>query len=509
LADALFRTGNRAEAERVAERTLGYATDADLVVDLHWTLAQCRIAAGSEAESFASLEQALDAPGIIPKHRARLLVLAARSYLAFSDVETADKKANEALASAEEAGDPWTTGWALHVLAGMATIRGDLVDALPLYDRALSVAETDPALTDLGLLLQLNKAITLLSLDRGDEALATAERARDLADQVGTAIRLAQAHCTLGQGLHALGRWDDALTEIAAVPDNLKPANEACCELSIAADISFHRNEPDVARRYLADAERHAERIGHFPITQFFRAKSLERQQAGALDEALAVLTAAFDMHADDLGGIEELFSEAIRLAVKIGAKTTAQTITTQAAALAEGSEIPHQQASALYCNGMVDRDASALLAAAQRYADAGWPLPRAKALEAAAGVLVEAEERTAARQAFEQAVEIYEFLGAEADLNRVQSEFRAYGIRRGPHSKHRRAVSGWDSLTDAELKVASFVEEGLSNPEIAARLMLSRRTVATHVSHILKKLNVTTRTDIARESARRAVATG
>jgi len=34
LADALFRTGNRAEAERVAERTLGYATDADLVVDL-------------------------------------------------------------------------------------------------------------------------------------------------------------------------------------------------------------------------------------------------------------------------------------------------------------------------------------------------------------------------------------------------------------------------------------------------------------------------------------------
>jgi DNA-binding NarL/FixJ family response regulator len=153
----------------------------------------------------------------------------------------------------------------------------------------------------------------------------------------------------------------------------------------------------------------------------------------------------------------------------------------------------------------MVDRDADVLLAAAQRYADSGRPLPRAKALEAAAECLVEADDRTAARQAFEQAVEVYEFLGAEADLNRVQSEFRAHGIRRGPHSAHRRAVSGWDSLTDAELKIASFVEEGLSNPEIAGRLMLSRRTVATHVSHILKKLNVTTRTDIARESALRA----
>jgi DNA-binding CsgD family transcriptional regulator len=176
---------------------------------------------------------------------------------------------------------------------------------------------------------------------------------------------------------------------------------------------------------------------------------------------------------------------------------------------LARGSQVPSRQANARYCRGLVDRDACVLLDAAERYAEAGRPLPRAKALEAAAECLVEADDRTAARHAFEQAVEIYEFLGAEADLNRVQAEFRGHGIRRGPHSKHRRAVSGWDSLTDAELKVAAFVEEGLSNPEIAGRLMLSRRTVATHVSHILKKLNVATRTDIARESALRAVAAG
>jgi DNA-binding NarL/FixJ family response regulator len=50
-------------------------------------------------------------------------------------------------------------------------------------------------------------------------------------------------------------------------------------------------------------------------------------------------------------------------------------------------------------------------------------------------------------------------------------------------------------------------VEEGLSNPEIAARLLLSRRTVATHVSHILKKLDVNSRTDIAREAALRTIA--
>jgi DNA-binding CsgD family transcriptional regulator len=509
LADALYRTGDRAAAEQAADRALVYATDPDLIVDLHWTLTQCRMRSGSAAESFTALKEALDAPGITAKHRARLFVLAARTYLYLGDPEAAGREANRALTSATEANDTWATGWALHVLAGLATVQGVLADALPLYDRALAVTETDPALYDLGMLLQINKAATLCNLDRWDEAIATAERARQLADRVGTSVRLAQAHNVLGQALYEMGRWDDALTEIVVVPEDLKEPPGACCELSIAAAIGFHRNEPDAARRHLSAAEPHMLRIGHRSIPQFELARSLERELAGAPNEALAILTAPFNGSPDDLGEIEDLFGDAVRLAVKVGNNATAQMVAGQAVALAKGSEIPHQQANALYCQGMVDRDAFVLLTAAQRYADAGRPLLRAKALEAAAERLIEADDKTKARQAFEQAVEVYEFLGAEADLNRVQSEFRAYGIRRGPHSKHRRAVSGWDSLTDAELKVAAFVEDGLSNPEIAARLMLSRRTVATHVSHILKKLNVTTRTDIARESALRAVATG
>jgi DNA-binding CsgD family transcriptional regulator len=508
LADALYRTGERTVAEQVATRALVHAADPDLVVDLHWTLAQCRMLGGKPEESFATLKQALAAPGISAKQRARLRVLAARTYLYFGKVEESGEEANSALASAAEAGDTWATGWALHVLAVKAAIRGDLAGALPLYDRGLAVTEMDPALTDLGLLLQVNKALTLVNLDLCDEALKTAEGAQQLADQVGTAMRQAQAHGALGQALYEIGRWDDALTELAVMPEDLKEPLAACCELSIAAEIAFHRNETTTARQFLANANAHRQQIGQLPIPPLLLAQSLDREEAGALDDALEILTTAVGGN-PDVGEFEDLLGDAIRLALKTGDKATARTIAGQAGTLAEGTEIPHRQASALYCRGMVDRDACVLLAAAQRYADAGRPLPQAKALEAAAECLVEADERPAARQAFERAVEVYEFLGAEADLNRVHSEFRAYGIRRGPHSKHRRAVSGWDSLTDAELKVAAFVEEGLSNPEIAARLMLSRRTVATHVSHILKKLNVASRTDIARESALRAVAAG
>jgi DNA-binding CsgD family transcriptional regulator len=504
LADALYRTGDRAAAVRVAERVLGHAADPDLVVDLHWTLAQCRMLAGSGAESLTTLDRALASPGLSAKHRARLLVLAARTYQFLGELEAADREAEGALASAQEVDDAWATGWALHVLALGALMRGDLADALPLYDRGLAVTETDSGLTDLGLLLQINKAATLFNLDLHDEALTTAERARQLADQVGTAMRLAQAHGMLGQLYFEVGRWDDALDELSAVPTDLKEPAAACDDLGISALISFHRNEPTAARAHLAAIEPHARRLGQRSLPSLILSRSLDREQAGDHASALDVLRAAFDGDLDDLGETEGLLGDCVRLAVGTGDEATAETLTGQAAKLAEQSPIPYRQANALYCRGMTDRDAASLMQAAQWYADASRPLPRAKALEAAAVCLVESEDRTGARLAFEQSMEVYESLGAEADLNRVQAEFRGYGIRRGPHSKHRRAQSGWESLTDAELKVAAFVEEGLSNPDIAARLMLSRRTVATHVSHILKKLEVATRTDIARESALR-----
>ena len=130
-----------------------------------------------------------------------------------------------------------------------------------------------------------------------------------------------------------------------------------------------------------------------------------------------------------------------------------------------------------------------------------------AKAFEAAAGNFVLADDRGQARAAFTRALEVYGSLGAAADVARLPATFRAHGIRRGPHAKHRQARTGWDSLTPTETKIAALVEEGLSNPEIAAKLFLSRRTVATHVSHILKKLDVNSRIDIAREAALRTIA--
>ena len=506
LADALYRTGDTATAEQVAGRALEHAVEPDLLVDLQWTLAQCRMLAGRSAESLATLDRALASPGISARHRARLLVLAARTHDLLGEAAKAGQVAASALAAAEEAGDTWAMGWALHVLTLVAAVQGRLADALPMLDRAVTVTQTDPTLTDLRLLLQINRSVMLGNLDRYEEALAAAGEARDLADRVGTAVRLAQAHSALGQLLFETGRWDDALTEVEILHENLRAPDVACMNHGIAAVISFHRGEPETARCHLADAVPHAELIGNRVFGSLVLARSLDREQDGALPEALAALTDAVNGNTEQLEEIEDLLADGVRLATQTGDLGTAQALAGHVAALAAGSEVPHREADALYCHGLLDRDPPRLLAAAERYDRAGRPLLRAKALEAAAGYFVDADDRSQARAAFTQAVEVYSALGAAGDVARLQATFRAHGIRRGPHAKHRRARSGWDSLTATEIKIAAFVEEGLSNPEIAAKLLLSRRTVATHVSHILKKLDVNSRTDIAREAALRTV---
>src|SRR5262249_61109579 len=85
-----------------------------------------------------------------------------------------------------------------------------------------------------------------------------------------------------------------------------------------------------------------------------------------------------------------------------------------------------------------------------------------------------------------------------------AMEEAIAYAAR--GRGERRRPTAGWASLTPTEVEVVRLVGQHLSNPEIAARMFVSRATVMTHLIHIFAKLGINTRSELASEAIRRGV---
>jgi len=73
---------------------------------------------------------------------------------------------------------------------------------------------------------------------------------------------------------------------------------------------------------------------------------------------------------------------------------------------------------------------------------------------------------------------------------------------RRG-RGEHAHATHGWASLTPVERQVVDLASQGLSNPDIARKLFISRNTVKVYLSHAYAKLGVANRTELARLATR------
>ena len=169
------------------------------------------------------------------------------------------------------------------------------------------------------------------------------------------------------------------------------------------------------------------------------------------------------------------------------------------------GRDAPALHRSARFAAGILDGDPGALLGVAAAYAAAGRPLLQSQAREHAADLLAAAGRTGEARIQLTAAQDGYARLDAAWDAARSDARLRAHGIRRGAHGPRRRPKSGWAALTETEAKVAALLAEGLSNPDIAARMFTSRRTVQYHVSNILAKLGLSSRVELAALVARRA----
>lgn len=145
---------------------------------------------------------------------------------------------------------------------------------------------------------------------------------------------------------------------------------------------------------------------------------------------------------------------------------------------------------------GVFDRDPHRLIAASQRYAD-WWS--RGSAAEDAAVAFDERGDDDDALEQLWRACAAYQRVGAEHDLDRVRARMRALGVRPRHWSCADRPSFGWASLTETERRVVDLVVEGLTNSQVAARLFLSRHTVAFHLRQVFRKLEITGRVQLTR----------
>jgi DNA-binding NarL/FixJ family response regulator len=186
------------------------------------------------------------------------------------------------------------------------------------------------------------------------------------------------------------------------------------------------------------------------------------------------------------------------RLAVSLGDLRRARRLAEEVAGMLGPQPVPSMRATAALCAALADGDPELMLEAERDYAAAGRPLYQAYAAENAAVLLARTGRPEQARTELATAAALYDGLEARADLARAEERLRREGVRRSGHSTRRRPKSGWEALTETERKIAALVAEGHSNPGIATRMFISRRTVQSHVSSILMKLDLTSRVELA-----------
>jgi DNA-binding CsgD family transcriptional regulator len=504
LARVLFWLGRDIRAAQVAASVVARTPDEILAARMRVQLMRSAVRRGQPQEALASV---LDPPaddGLPLLWRSRLGSWSAQLRSAAGERRAGARLAAAALDQATASGDALTIAYARHACA---ITRDAAVREANVSAALTALTGADPESLDLRMLLSSIHVIQLADLGKLAEAEAALAEVLPMADRAG-AFRAAAIAATAAGFCYKYGRWDEALVHLAGIEPEFLDTELLSPQHGRTALIALRRGDRATADAHLragvarlpqtaADPAR--------PVSPLTQALAAAAEADGDRPRAVALMAAWLtavpglrpgDRHDDDLPCL-------VRLALAAGDTGTARAAAAASAADVAVDGSPSRIAAAAFCRALLDGDADGLLSVAADYRAYGWLPDAAAALEDAADHLARSGAEARARSALTDATAIYAGLGATWDIRRADARLRAHGIRRGPRAAHRRAATGWAALTPSEARIAGMVARGLSNPDIASELFLSRRTVQTHVSNILSKLEVRSRTDIMRTAPR------
>ncbi|MGO9219516.1 MAG: ATP-binding protein [Streptosporangiaceae bacterium] len=506
-ASSLMVSGRNADALAACRSLLDRDLDPQVDGPVRICLGRALLAQGQVRDALQELEQAGSSPALPGAERAAAWAWAGFARMSLGDLDGAAASAEQARSAAASAGDHLTVSVAMTTLARVSESRGHLRDALQITDEAMHLADESPGRLGHRYPIRATRGHILIELGRPEEARSALGAGMRISEEIGVRWPL-----LLYQGFLALerfitGEWDDAIAELEA---SFELADEIQTVVArahgILSLISLHRNDLSRAEEAAGAAARDLARWGPGYLTTWAAwPRALIQEAGGELGQALATMTGAWDTCAR-LGlalDYPAVGADLVRLALAAGDIGRARDASAAVTEVAARNEVPWMTGAALRCRGLIEDDAEILQAAAVACAGGSRPLGLALACEDAGAAFARQGRLDRARPLLDQALGIYERLGAARDLARAEATLREAGIRRGRRGTRGRPQIGWASLTPAEHAVAGLVAEGLSNPQIGERLYISRRTVQTHLAHMFAKLDIATRAQLAADVTR------
>jgi DNA-binding CsgD family transcriptional regulator/tetratricopeptide (TPR) repeat protein len=513
-ARALAAEGHLAEshADLLESIALAPADAVGLRVQLATTCAGVERLLGRHEEAHARLVAGLaELPDPAAPDAIALMIELAIDGLFRADPESVRDWASRALEAARELGERPLVAAAAAILALGHAVAGSIAEAQSAYAEASALLA---AMSDEELGARVDAAAYLTSaatyLDRYDEAVAHAERALRLGRAAG------RLHPTLLPALGAAHCMRGRLGEAAKVlDDGVEAARLVGITQSMAWMLRNRALLSAVAGDLAAALEMAEEAL---ELTQRLDESVLSSWAAMAVARA-SVMAGQSRRAVDVLGGSEEALRpipgawramglEALATAyADLGRGDEAARAAAAAEAHAVALGLPmamawaHRAAAAVALHAGDPRAAAErALASAAAAEEVGAVIEAALSRIVAGRALAAAGDEDHAATEIERAAATFEACGAVSHRDAAEQELRRLG-RRVIRRTRSGAVDahGLAALTERELQVTGLVVDRKTNPEIAADLFLSHKTVETHLRNIFRKVGVSSRVELAR----------
>lgn len=415
------------------------------------------------------------------------------------DPELGEELARSALDLARASADADLELLALSTVGALLVEQGRVAAGIALLDEAMAgFRGGEPSHLDT---FVLTVCISMTSCARCadfERALLWVRAAEKFAQRYGCPFLYAECR-TLSARLHfAVGQWDraeeTAVTAIelsrGSVPVYFASAMATLAELRVA------QGRWEEAQRLLSGLE------GHPPVVPVSAQLALVRGEPALAAEMISGHLDSRRPTPLEGAQLKELLGEA-ELAVghADAAATLGAELVTSGRGLgcriieARGERLVGRalgDADPVTARRHLDRALNLVVELGMPYEAARTRLALAEVVRAAAPAVASAEARAALTE--------FDRLGATAGANAAGALLRGLGLRTPsrPAEAGRVAGTGTPALSRRETEVLALVAEGLSNPEIAARLFLSRKTVEHHVANVLAKLGLRNRAEAA-----------